>query len=102
MTNVKQCARCCNPARKGQRYCSDCHNAWMRNWRAGRPLVGEARKKDIARSYAGVYLRRGKLERQACVVCGEPAQMHHEDYSKPLDVMWLCRAHHLALHAGGA
>lgn len=41
----------------------------------------------------------GKLARQPCEVCGdEKAQAHHDDYSKPLDVRWLCRAHHLDLH----
>ena len=39
-------------------------------------------------------LRDGKLVRQPCVVCGEPAQAHHEDYSKPLEVTWLCFRHH--------
>jgi hypothetical protein len=24
--------------------------------------------------------------------------MHHLDYDHPLDVMWLCRAHHAAWH----
>jgi hypothetical protein len=71
----------------------------MREWRARNPLEGEARKRANARSYAKSYLRRGKLERKPCEVCGTKAQMHHEDYSKPLTVTWLCRAHHLALHA---
>lgn len=32
--------------------------------------------------------------RQACEICGAPAQAHHEDYSKPLAVRWLCFKHH--------
>lgn len=44
-------------------------------------------------------IRDGKLKRQPCEVCGlEHAQAHHADYSKPLDVRWLCRTHHLELH----
>lgn len=56
--------------------------------------------KDAARSQAGVYLRRGKITRQPCIVCGKRAEMHHPDYAKPRDVVWLCRAHHLAIHPG--
>jgi hypothetical protein len=38
----------------------------------------------------------GKLKRQPCEVCGatENIERHHEDYSKPLDVQWLCPTHH--------
>lgn len=35
-----------------------------------------------------------------CADCGKPAQnYHHEDYSKPLDVVPLCRYCHAARHA---
>lgn len=51
-----------------------------------------------ARAYAHVYLYRGKIDRLLCEVCGEDAEMHHPDYSKPLEVIWLCRAHHKELH----
>lgn len=30
--------------------------------------------------------------------CGKP-QGHHPDYSRPLDVVWLCDKHHKAAHA---
>lgn len=30
--------------------------------------------------------------------CGEESEAHHPDYSKPLDVIWLCRKHHLEIH----
>lgn len=44
-------------------------------------------------------IRDGKLIPQPCEICGtEPAQAHHEDYSKPLEVQWLCRVHHLQKH----
>lgn len=37
----------------------------------------------------------GEIERQPCWVCGaEPAQGHHDDYSKPLEVRWLCPGCH--------
>lgn len=74
----------------------------MREWRKTHRLTGEARRKMNARSYANVYLRRGKIERKPCSECKSPkAQMHHEDYSKPLDVEWLCRRCHLAHHLLG-
>lgn len=52
----------------------------------------------VARSYLHVYVKRGKVAKKPCRECGQPAQAHHADYSKPLDVIWLCRKHHLALH----
>lgn len=62
-------------------------------------MTDEQRMKDSARSYANTYLRRGKIERKGCRVCGEPAEMHHPDYARPLEVVWLCRRHHLDLHS---
>jgi len=51
-----------------------------------------------ARAYARVYLGRGLLVRQPCK-CGSPGvEMHHVDYGRPLDVIWLCRACHLDEH----
>lgn len=46
---------------------------------------------------AAVYraLRKGLLQRQPCKVCAVAgAHAHHTDYSKPLEVEWLCRKHH--------
>lgn len=37
--------------------------------------------------------------KQRCQICKERhAEMHHSDYTKPLDVMWLCKPHHHAWH----
>lgn len=44
-------------------------------------------------------VRDGRLERKPCEVCGAiNSEGHHEDYSKPLEVRWLCRVHHEELH----
>lgn len=41
----------------------------------------------------------GRLVKQPCERCGAgKAHAHHEDYSKPLDVVWLCQTHHQARH----
>jgi hypothetical protein len=50
--------------------------------------------------------RAGLLVRQPCVICGHvrpdrQADAHHDDYSRPLDVVWLCRYHHTMLHREG-
>lgn len=44
-------------------------------------------------------LKNGSIVRQPCVVCANPkSEAHHEDHSKPLDVIWFCRQHHHAHH----
>jgi hypothetical protein len=44
-------------------------------------------------------LRAGRLLKTACEVCGErKVEAHHPDYSRPLMVVWLCKAHHVATH----
>ena len=56
-------------------------------------------EKYAARVTAKNRVRDGKLVRLPCVVCGsEKSEGHHEDYSKPLEVTWLCRKHHAARH----
>jgi hypothetical protein len=47
-------------------------------------------------------LRAGKIVKPTtCSKCGAEGRIeaHHEDYSKPLEVVWLCRKHHLDVHA---
>lgn len=44
-------------------------------------------------------IKQGLLNRLPCQICNEvPAQAHHEDYLKPLDVQWLCVKHHNERH----
>ena len=41
-----------------------------------------------------------KLYKEPCVVCGtdENVVAHHNDYLKPLNVVWMCQAHHCQWH----
>lgn len=54
-----------------------------------------------ARIAVGNAIRDGKMARGAeCFFCGGSArlQAHHPDYSRPLDVFWLCASCHGKLH----
>lgn len=56
-------------------------------------------EKDRARRLVGSAVRRGLMEKQPCEICKSPeVQAHHPDYSKPLNVRWLCFIHHRQEH----
>lgn len=80
--------------------------AYMKSER-GKANAEKARKmhearapfKKAAATMVGNALRDGKLTKGPCVVCGSAeTDGHHFDYSRPLDVIWLCRHHHAAYH----
>lgn len=66
---------------------------YQRRYRAANP------EKYKARSIVHNVIRDGKLTRQSCEVCGDTeSEAHHDDYSRPLEVRWLCFKHHRELH----
>ena len=56
---------------------------------------------DDARAAVRRALRSGELVRESCRFCGAVHNIdaHHEDYSNPLEVWWLCRSCHKRRHA---
>lgn len=94
--------------------CKVCFAADMRDYRRRhyRRVVAagdayKARNPEKARAHVAVCnaLRSGRLFKPgACEGCGKrPAlsrelQAHHRDYSKPLEVQWLCAGCHKELH----
>ena len=69
--------------------------------RALRRQVEKHPEKYKARIAVRNAVRDGKLKRLPCEKCGAlKSEAHHEDYSKPLEVRWLCNAHHRAEHKG--
>lgn len=108
--------------------CGECrkckHREYMRRWYAANAStarstatasrnrrIEEVRAYDRARGFR-VYdilkskarravshaVATGRLIRQECEVCGGHAEAHHDDYSRPLEVRWLCKTHHMELH----
>lgn len=66
----------------------------------GRKRPEPSNEKRQARVTVGNAIRDGKLIPAPCERCGSEIEIHahHEDYSKPLEVMWLCTTHHGERH----
>lgn len=55
--------------------------------------------KRAAHIMTGNAIRDGKIKKGKCEICGSVhVNAHHDDYSKPLDVRWLCPKHHKQWH----
>lgn len=84
--------------------CRDCRRVIGRLMYPFRPkpdrLVHKSRPPihRIAKNIYQAAIYRKELIRQPCEVCGAKADGHHDDYSKPLQVRWLCRKHHREVH----
>lgn len=72
----------------------------MERQKAGREAYLERNpEKRVAHIKTGNAIRDGILVRQPCEVCGAArVEAHHDDYSRPLDVRWLCTKHHCEHH----
>ena len=63
-------------------------NTWRKNF--------PERKNAHSKVYRA--MKNGVLIRQPCFICGDKSEAHHPDYSRPLDVVWLCPSHHKQAH----
>lgn len=90
------CTKCQERQNTGtSRWCLQCKAAYMRATRKGKPVPEQARKKDILRSYAHVMVKRGKIARENCAVCGDAKTfIRFSIYELPLQIRWLCKTHH--------
>jgi ribosomal protein S27AE len=70
------------------------------NMKYRRRTIAKYPERVRAREKVAYAVRWGHLRRQPCEACGAPkAAAHHDDYSKPLEVRWLCRPCHDTHHA---
>ena len=57
------------------------------------------RIKRLAKDAVHNAIRAGKMIKKPCKICGEnKVEGHHPDYTKPLEVVWLCDKHHTEVH----
>ena len=92
--------------------CAECRAKRMAGIRKARPGVYNAHKKkhveeNPEKAAAGWAVKNaitdGRIIRPGeCEICHRECvpDGHHEDYSKPLDIVWLCRKCHSGVHAG--
>lgn len=97
-----------------QRYCRYCARTLEQTYRELYGRSGPERRKYLKRKTESPHklaarytlryaVRVGKIIKLPCAVCGDSrSEAHHGDYSKPLDVIWLCKKHHDELHRGNA
>jgi ribosomal protein S27AE len=70
------------------------HGELVRSWQERNP------EKRSAHIKVGNAIKSGKLIKGLCEVCGSSkVHAHHDDYSRPLDVRWLCPEHHSLEHS---
>lgn len=83
----------CDRKRDRQRIASGALSASSAGWQRRNPEKVKAHR--ILQS----AVRRGEIQRQPCAVCGAKGEhAHHDDYGRPLDVVWLCLRHHHERH----
>jgi transcription elongation factor Elf1 len=96
-------------ARGHSLFCKSCKNKAQSSYQKSelgkvtQVKADQARKvkfahKRNARSKTFTAIKNGTIQVLPCLVCGDKAEAHHPDYSRPLDVVWLCKPHHKETH----
>lgn len=103
-----QCKACRRKAQSKTRPLHrDAHNEYKREYRKAhssalysREYVRSNPERAVAHNKVKYAVRLGTLTALPCEICGTTTLVHahHEDYSKPLDVIWLCPLHHKWIH----
>ena len=117
MTKEPYCSRCKTTEKliKNSKFsyiCRECNRKRAEKYRSteeGRANINKAVSKSIkkhrarqtARARVCYHVKKGNLIKPVvCSICGNEERIyaHHEDYSKPLEVMWVCMDCHRGLH----
>lgn len=106
------CDRICNPI-KNKEYFTERNRIRQKKYygtEKGKQIISNINKKarlsapekSKARGYVAYSLKKGLIVKpSSCSYCGNKnsrIEGHHHDYSKPLEVIWLCTKCHKSLH----
>lgn len=102
----KNCIKCREYRRNNPEKASFVSLNWAKNNREKTRIYQEKWRKEnrpqkAANAYLQKHIKKGFIIRsQTCTTCHKECktEAHHEDYTKPLDVIWLCRRCHMKLH----
>lgn len=107
--STDKCSTCGGTSEYKNSICRKCNANRSREY--GKTLKGkESRRKSRitqqkkfphkieARLKLNYAVKCGKVKKLPCFCSELKVDAHHPDYSKPLDVVWLCRLHHKQLH----
>lgn len=87
------CKECWSKASKGISVKNTMRNSQLRH-------LEKNKNKKKARSVVNNLLKRGKLEKTPCFLCGitQKLEAHHLSYNYPDKIIWLCLRHHSEIH----
>lgn len=82
-------------------YCQKCSSELSKQYLRKHKYhqLPDYKEKAKVRTVTLAAIKSGKIERKPCEVCGdERSEIHHEDYSDPMKIRWLCKWHHEDVH----
>ncbi len=91
---------------KCRKCCFETNKKYYSSPEGKKAVSGQTRRKWIrtrmkvsCRNILNQAICEDKVQKKPCEICGDPeVEAHHDDYTKPFDVRWLCRLHHNELH----
>jgi hypothetical protein len=109
INNQAICARCRSEpvTTLNSSYCRACRKEYKREYYSRNKSKIQAYYQETgalakaARRAVDTAIQSGRLIRpETCSACGShaPIEAHHPDYSKPLEVVWLCNPCHVEVH----
>lgn len=81
-----------------KRYYANHEEMKARKNKTGKKMMKLYPEKWRARQLLRYAVKIGQIKKMSCACGKKETEGHHPDYSKPLEIVWLCVKHHHELH----